>query len=422
MGRNNDMLNANVIKKLVLSFVLLTISTVLYAHGERNQEPFLRMKTLHWYDVEWSVKNEGTLKVNEEMTMKGRVHFFSRWPQVISKPDTVFLSVGTPGPVFIRKFSYLNEVPMIQSTGVETGKSYDFEVILKARLPGRHHVHPMFNVESAGGLVGPGIWVNIEGNADDFVYGVETRTGQTIENLGTYATANVYKWHAIWAAIAVLWLLWWIRRPLLIQRYLLVKDGQWSTLITLTDKKLAATMIIGIIGLLIYANGVTKEEYRYTIPLQGGKAEVDAVLNPDEGKVYVKNKKAEYYLPGRSVIIDAEITNNHNLPIQLGEFTSANLRFINHHVPAAVAALDEDYPDELVADSTLVVDDLRPIMPGETRRLHIDATDAAWEVERLSSLLNDPDSSYGALLFFYDSNGKRFISEIYGQILPTFVD
>lgn len=402
--------------------VLMAVSTVIFAHGERNQEPFLRMKTLQWYDVEWSVADGTTVKVNDEVTLKGRVHFFSRWPHSINKPDMVFLANATPGPVFVRVSSHLNEVPMIQSTGVELGRFYDFEVVLKARVPGRHHVHPMFNVESAGGLIGPGIWVTIDGNADDFVYSVETRTGLTIENLGTYATGNVYTWHGIWFAIAVLWLLWWLRRPLLIERFLLVKDEQWSTLITLNDKKVALTLIVVIIGLLIFANNITRDKYTYTIPLQGGVAETDPLPDPDNGKVTVKNKLAEYYLPGRTVTIDAEITNNHDLPIQLGEFTSANLRFVNHNVPAAMAGVDVGYPTELVADKSLGIDNNTPILPGETRLLHINATDVAWELERLSSLLNDPDSSYGALLFFYDSDGKRFISEIYGQILPTFVE
>jgi methane/ammonia monooxygenase subunit B len=409
-----------VFKKTVLTLMLLIVSTVIYAHGERNQEPFLRMKTLQWYDVKWSVKNEATIKVNDELILEGKVHFFSRWPQVINKPDTIFLANATPGPVFIREESYMNEVPMIQSTGVEVGEVYDFRVKLKARIPGRHHVHPMINVESAGGLVGPGIWVNVEGDADDFVYSVETRTGETIENLGTYATGNVYKWHGIWAAIAAFWLIWWIRRPLLIQRYLLVKDGQWGQLITLADKKMGATLIVVIIGLLIYANNITREAYEYTIPLQGGRAVVDAAQNSDKGLITVKNKRAEYYLPGRTVTIDAEITNNHNLPIRIGEFTSANLRFINKALPYAVAGLDEGYPEELVAGASLGIDDDTPIMPGETKRVLIDATDVAWEIERLSSLLNDPDSSYGGLLFFYDSNGKRIINEVYGQILPTF--
>ncbi len=416
------MQTVNLVRKAVLLFVLMAVSTVLYAHGERNQEPFLRMKTLQWYDVKWSVDNGATINVNDEITLKGRVHFFSRWPQSINEPDTVFLANATPGPVFVRVSSYLNEVPQIQSTGVELGRFYDFEVVLKGRIPGRHHVHPMFNVQSAGGLIGPGIWVTIAGDADDFVYSIETRTGQTIENLGTYATGNVYKWHLIWVAVAIFWLIWWIRRPLLIERYLLVKDEQWSKLITATDMKVGASLIVIIIGMLIFANSLTREAYQYTIPLQGGVAETDPLPDLDKGKVVVKNKRAEYYLPGRTVTMDVEVTNNHDLPIELGEFMTANLRFINQNLPVAVAAVDEGYPDELVADSSLVISDLSPIMPGETKRILINATDVAWEVERLSSLLNDPDSSYGGLLFFYDSNGKRLISEVYGQILPTFID
>ena len=48
---SEQMIKVNVFKKSVLIFMLLIISTVVYAHGERNQEPFLRMKTLHWYDA-----------------------------------------------------------------------------------------------------------------------------------------------------------------------------------------------------------------------------------------------------------------------------------------------------------------------------------------------------------------------------------
>jgi len=48
-------------------------------------------------------------------------------------------------------------------------------------------------------------------------------------------------------------------------------------------------------------------------------------------------------------------------------------------------------------------------------------TDAAWEVERLVSLVNDPDSRFGGLVFFFDDKGTRSISEVMGPIVPTFV-
>ena len=39
------------------------------AHGERNQEPFLRMRTVHWYDVKWST---GKMNVNDEIVLEGK--------------------------------------------------------------------------------------------------------------------------------------------------------------------------------------------------------------------------------------------------------------------------------------------------------------------------------------------------------------
>jgi methane/ammonia monooxygenase subunit B len=48
------------------------------------------------------------------------------------------------------------------------------------------------------------------------------------------------------------------------------------------------------------------------------------------------------------------------------------------------------------------------------------ATDAAWEVERLTSFLTDVDSKFGAMLFFYDSEGRRYITTVGGPILPVF--
>ena len=49
-----------------------------------------------------------------------------------------------------------------------------------------------------------------------------------------------------------------------------------------------------------------------------------------------------------------------------------------------------------------------------------EAADAAWETERLASLMGNPDSSYGAVLFFFDSQGKRTVSEVSGPAIPVF--
>ena len=60
--------------RLSLSLIFMMLTSVLFvdlawAHGERNQEPFLRMRTLHWYDVEFSKPADSVIKVNEDLTI-----------------------------------------------------------------------------------------------------------------------------------------------------------------------------------------------------------------------------------------------------------------------------------------------------------------------------------------------------------------
>ena len=51
---------------LMLTACLLTESA--WAHGERSQEPYLRTRTVQYYDVHYDKK---TVKVNEEFTLEG---------------------------------------------------------------------------------------------------------------------------------------------------------------------------------------------------------------------------------------------------------------------------------------------------------------------------------------------------------------
>jgi methane/ammonia monooxygenase subunit B len=115
-----------------------------------------------------------------------------------------------------------------------------------------------------------------------------------------------------------------------------------------------------------------------------------------------------------------EVTNRGDKPVRLGEFLTASIRFVNQDLPAATANVAPDYPKELVARTGLAIRDDVEIKPGETRTMHVDATDAAWEIERLTSFLTDVDSKFGGLLFFYDAQGKRIVAEVGGPIVPVF--
>jgi methane/ammonia monooxygenase subunit B len=400
---------------VVLTSVLYSVPT--QAHGERNQEPFLRMRTVHWYDVKFS----GTkAAVNDEISITGKFRIFEDWPEILPKPDTVFLGLASPGGAMTRVESYIDGLPAIQSTGLQLGRDYDFKIVVKGRIPGLWHIHPMLNVHKAGPLPGPGEWIEVTGNFSDFRQPVTTLDGTQIPNLENWGLRTVFSWHALWVVLAIMWLLWWIRRPLLLPRYMALKAGRDDALITRQDRIVAVASLAGIIVLVSGGFLWAENQYPNTVPLQSGRVRVSPLPTPPQA-VDLKVTKANYDVPGRAMRITIEVTNKYSKPLQLGEFTSANLRFIDRSVPAANAHVDPAYPKDLLPKSGLQVEPDAPLQPGETRTVKFVAADVAWEAERLTSLMRDPDSSFGGLLYFYDNDGERHIANVYGTIVPTFV-
>lgn len=389
------------------------------AHGERNQEPFLRMRTAHFYDVKWSTTE---IPVNGEIVVTGKFRLFPDWPISLPLPDAAFLGNGTPGPVLVRTESYINGVPAIQSSKLELNRDYDFKIVMKGRLPGTHHVHPLLNIKGGGPLLGPGNWLTVTGDASDFALPVTAISGEVIENLETWGIGRVYGWYALWIVIALGWLGWWLRRPLLMPRYrALTEGGDRSLLVTNTDRIVGAGLAVLTILIVYWGVVSAQSTFANVIPPQGSRAVVVPVPEAP-APVRAVLTRGTYDVPGRSMKLDVTMTNSGPDPVQLGEFLTSNLRFINHDVPQAVAAVDPDYPKELIPPSGLKLSDGSPLQPGETRDLSIEATDVAWETERLASLVKDPDNTLGALLFFYDSEGNRTISTLSGPLVPVYTD
>jgi methane/ammonia monooxygenase subunit B len=394
--------------------VLLTALTAsaAWAHGERSQEPFLRMRSIIYYDVKWSAEN---VKVNDEMELSGRFHVFDDWPiDVLGRPETVYMNTGVPGPVFVRKSSTLNGVNMANSTALQIGGDYEFKMVLRARAPGTYHMHPLVNVYNAGPIVGPGKFITVEGGAEPFTNPAKTLMGQTLD-LEHYGLPNVIRWHLVWVAVGLFWLLWWIRRPVFIPRFLMIQRGAENELVTPLDRKLAVGLLVGTLALIVLSNYWANRAYPITVPLQSARIRVKPLPAPPRA-VEVELTKATYEVPGRTVFLDVKVTNKADKPVRIAEFTTANVRFLN----ASVAKDDAAYPRDLIAPSGLIVDGDTPIAPGESRLVHVSATDPIWETERLALLLYDPDSRFGGLLMMQDSAGTRYVTTIGGPILPTF--
>jgi len=404
-----------------LSFValLITITAAMFytptasAHGEKSQAAFMRMRTIHWFDLNWS-KEE--VAVNDTMTISGKFFVFSGWPETVDKPEISFLNIGIPGPVFIRAGSWIGGQLVPRSVSLELGETYEFKVLLKARRPGDWHVHTMLNVKGGGPIIGPGKWVTVTGSMSDFRNPVTTLTGETVD-LESYNLSNVYFWHAFWYGLGLIWVVYWARKPMFVPRSIAVEAGKADTLITPVDKKVAMAFGAGVIAIVAISMGQSNEQYPVTTPLQAGLLRGIKSIEMPATSIAVKVEDATYRVPGRAMQMTLTITNNGDSPIRLGEFNTAGVRFLD----SAVAQDETGYPDDLLAEEGLTVSDNSPLAPGQTRTIQVTASDAAWEVYRLADLIYDPDSRFAGLLFFYDAAGNRQLITIDAPLIPTFI-
>lgn len=397
----------------ILSLYALNSQTVM-AHGEKALEPFIRMRTIQWYDVQWSKQK---FNVNEEISVSGRFHVAEDWPISVPKPEATFLNISTPGPVLIRTERYLNGKPWMNSVALQPGGDYDFKVVLKGRLPGHYHIHPFFNLKDAGQVMGPGAWLDIVGNPADFSNDIKVINGELI-NMETYGLGNGIFWHIFWGLLATAWLLWWVRRPLFIERYRMLEAGMEDELITRKDRLIAKVILVGVPVLVLTANAMTINQYPNTIPLQ---ASLDQILplsaQVNAGVVDVETLKAEYQVAKRAMTFTIKINNRSDKSIQLGEFSTANVRFINKDLKPQ----QQNFTNSVVAPDGLSLENAEPIKPKEQRTMTITVSDALWESEQLDGLIRDADSRIGGLLFFYDDLlGERYISSISAAVIPKF--
>jgi methane/ammonia monooxygenase subunit B len=388
-------------------------TTPALAHGERSQEPFLRMRTVNWYDTKWVGKSTA---VNDIAYLKGRFHLSEDWPRAVVKPHRTFLNVGSPSSVFVRLSSKVNGTPMFTSGPLEIGRDYEYEVTLKARLPGHHHIHPMLAVKEAGPVAGPGGWMDITGSYASFTNPVKTLTGETFDS-ETKGTATGIMWHLFWGALAMFWVGFFMIRPMyLIRARVLAAYGD-EILLDPIDRKVGAAVLVIVLLVVTIGYFATEAAYPVSVPLQAGETKVKPLpIKPNPFAVEVTH--AEYDVPGRALRMTLHCTNNGTEPVSIGEFTTAGIRFLNK--TGQMRNLDPDYPAELVAQAGLTLDNEGPIMPGQTVDVKLESKDVLWEVQRLVDILHDPDQRFAGLLMSFTDSGERLINSIAGPVLPVF--
>src|SRR6516225_3465182 len=94
---------------LILALLLtLGAAAAAFAHGERAQEGFLRMKTVAWEDVKFS---SDSVKQDEQLVITGKVKVLESWPATLEAPQLAYLNVSASGPTFVMKERTVNGQP-----------------------------------------------------------------------------------------------------------------------------------------------------------------------------------------------------------------------------------------------------------------------------------------------------------------------
>lgn len=408
-------------KKIISVFLLLAgllgglLPAPVWAHGEKAQQPALRMRTVHWFDVTMSANK---LNVGDTLVIKGSFIPSQAWPRhVASIEETAFLNIGVPGPSFVRLNTQINGVAGIRSTSFLKGEQYNFEITLRARMPGRYHVHPLVNVKDAGPIIGPGLWVDVGGSQAGFENKVKTLFGQEID-LESYGFANAAGWSALWFLVGLAWFAYWLTKvPLVMTRFVRAAElgpERIDEMITPLDRRMGLIFLLLTLGLIVGGYIYANERWPITTPLQTGHIDTPTLELP-ASPLKVVMGEARYRIPGRSFRVELTVTNRGDSPVQLGEFSTGSLRFINSQVHQ-VKPRDAD---ELVAADALRVEG-EAVAPGETRTIVMYADDALWESERMTTMITSPDAVVAGMLSFFDAKGRRFMTEISGPMIPVF--
>lgn len=370
---------------LATAAMLATMAGPALAHGEQTQEAFLRASTVLLYDVEVS---DTELAVNDTFTVTGRLRLMESWPRhTIVQPEVGYLSLVTPGPVVTIEDRRLNDVFTPQSVHVGIGETYAFAVTAKARVPGRHHIHPSFAIEGVGTLAGTGTWIEIVEGDQPWSSEVTLASGGTID-LASFGTGRVWTWHLVSLAVGLLWLGWWLRRPLL-ARAGAVDEGHGAALVERADRRLAVVMV-GLVALVLVAGNVLAQRGvdGPLLPLQVARLSVDPLPAP-EPIVEANVAEAAWRSEAGRLEVTLDVTNTGARDLTLTRMQMAEFEVQDHMTVTPAGA----------------------IRPGERATLTL-SLDGAFLEEHNLLPLSDPQLRFTALLFFTDSAGTEQVAEV----------
>ena len=391
---------------LVLGLGLVIFSApAALAHGEHSQEPWLRLSTVAFWNVNFSTQ---TVQQGQELTITGTAKVLETWPRTLPDPETAFISVESPGPAFLLKERLVNDQAAPDSFYIERGGVYNFKITLVGRVPGTYHVHPTFAVRSAGTLIGPGQWIHVTKSASGFSNPVQLYNGKTV-NLESYGLGwPVMGFSALTFALGMVWLLYWIvPKPtvsrLAVTSQLSVNDDGGDAVGLITRRDHRAMNLIMLAAALLLAGGWIWQaaSFRTKIPQQVNRFRIESAAQPATFATATLNKIV-YDRKAQSLTMDVQAANQGKTPMDLRAVHFANLTFL----PGAASSA-APLPG---ADGTYAVSPSGPIAAGAAGTLTL-------TIQGRTLSLNDlvptgtANTNMTAVLEFADaSNTSNFVT------------
>lgn len=378
----------------LMAFIALPATTAS-AHGENAQEAFLRMGTVGFWDVKFSTAH---VKQGEAVTITGTAKVLETWPQQLGEPKLGFISVVTPGPVVVLKKRTINGSPAPHAIEIKKGGVYKFAITIEGRRPGKWHVHPIFGVEGAGSLIGPGQYVTVKKNPAGFTNEAKLASGKTVnlENIGLH---NLAFWNILWAVIGLVWLLYWIilkptvtRLPVTSQ-IPLNTDGMAYGLTTKRDHRVM-NVVMGVTVLALIAGWVWQDSaYPNKMPQQ--------VLHfaPEDAQMAAAFSNAKltgstYQQKTETLTMTVKVENTGKVPLTIQAFNTSNFDFPVKGVKA---------PSE---GRVMEVSPSPTIAPGATASVDLKIKNHLWTVDRLMPV-NESRMQVTGVLRLKDESGKE---------------
>jgi methane/ammonia monooxygenase subunit B len=404
-----------VLISLLLGLVAaLATGAVAYAHGENAQEGFLRMETVAFSNVQFS---KDTLKQGEELTITGKATLLNTWPRTLGEPDTGFVNVTAPGPVLLMKNRAVNGMSAPDAIFVKKGNSYEFNLTLVGREPGRWHVHPTFAVAGAGTLIGPGQWITVQ-DTGGFTNNQTLLNGQTV-NLETYGVEQLTIFHWLGFALGMAWMLYWTvpkigganhrtvsKLPVTLS-VPLNTDGQDIGLITKRDHQVSNILLLATLGLLVVGWIYQSAAFPIKIPQQVFRFTPPEIAQPAQFAVAVP-KDASFDPQTSTLVMNVDVTNNGKSPMTLKGFTTSSLTFVDQ-TSAGTGA-----------EHVMTIQPQGAINAGETKTLTLTLRDPVWRDTRMIEV-NRPRIEVAGQLLFSDAAGTENQTTIASSVNPKLI-